>query len=400
VRKFYIILSFLLTIAAVDLGSRQAFAASRHSDDSDSSTPKPRARHHKKPATNSEDADTSAVTPKPSTPAPAKSKAGAKAADQDTGAESTPVKSTSGKAGTKKAKTTPEPDDAEQPAKPSASGKKSEVSDAESKTSEETTPKSKTGTKGSVKKQPVDNSYSEPALPVKDGSTQTKPKSKAALAEDEKEHAEATKESDPATASTSPSTATTGKQYYPPAIIETKEITGYDSLPDKVKTLIQAALDLTKQNLTYTYGSADPSNGGMDCSGAIYYLLRQQGFEDVPRDSSGQYVWARKQGQFYAVISKKAGGFEFSDLVPGDLLFWNGTYTVNRDPPVTHVMIYLGMQRGRKQALMWGSSDGRSYEGKQRWGVSVFDFSMPKNDPEKPGPKAVFLGYAHIPGLR
>jgi hypothetical protein len=168
-----------------------------------------------------------------------------------------------------------------------------------------------------------------------------------------------------------------------------------------VQKLINDALDLAKLNLTYRFGSDDPASGGMDCSGAVAYLLRQQGFKDVPRDSVSQYVWARKQGQFFAVISKKPGGFEFADLLPGDLMFWSGTYAASaeRDPPVTHSMIYLGVQRKRGQHVMWGSSDGRSYDGKARNGVSVFDFKMPRDNGNSAG-QADFLGYARIPGLR
>jgi hypothetical protein len=47
-----------------------------------------------------------------------------------------------------------------------------------------------------------------------------------------------------------------------------------------------------------------------------------------------------------------------------------------------------------------GSSDGRTYDGKQRWGVSVFDFKLPPppNSTEaKLSP--VFVGYGRIPGL-
>ena len=36
----------------------------------------------------------------------------------------------------------------------------------------------------------------------------------------------------------------------------------------------------------------------MDCSGFIYYVLKQNGFPDVPRDSSQQYVWVRKAWKF------------------------------------------------------------------------------------------------------
>lgn len=189
-------------------------------------------------------------------------------------------------------------------------------------------------------------------------------------------------------------------KYAPSASIASSELLGFDEQPPRVQKLIEGALELAKQNLTYLPGSADPKLGGMDCSGAVEYLLKQQGLKEVPRDAAGQYVWARKHGQFFAVISKKAGGFEFADLLPGDLMFWSGTYDSQKDPPVTHSMIYLGVQRKRGQHVMWGSSDGRSYDGKPRFGVSVFDFKMPKVDPNSQGPKADFLGYARIPGLR
>lgn len=186
----------------------------------------------------------------------------------------------------------------------------------------------------------------------------------------------------------------------PAATIEASELTEFAALPAHVQQLITAALDLTKLNLTYTYGSADPSAGGMDCSGTIYYLLRSQGLKDVPRDSSGQYVWARKRGQFFAVVSTLADSFEFKDLQPGDLMFWSGTYNTGRDVPISHVMLYLGHEKKSGKRVMFGASDGRSYNGIQRWGVSVFDFKMPKADPLNPDKRVDFVGYARIPGLR
>ena len=178
------------------------------------------------------------------------------------------------------------------------------------------------------------------------------------------------------------------------------QIEGYENYPPKVRQIIDAGLALTKQNLGYTYGSADPTNGGMDCSGFIYYVLRQNGFPDVPRDSSQQYVWVRKAGDFNAVLSRKEDSFELDDLKPGDLLFWRGTYNIDRDPPITHTMIYLGREKRTKKRVMVGSSDGRTYDGIQRWGVSVFDFKLPP--PPKSGDakiSPVFVGYGRIPGL-
>jgi peptidoglycan DL-endopeptidase CwlO len=178
------------------------------------------------------------------------------------------------------------------------------------------------------------------------------------------------------------------------------EIAEYDSYTPKVRQILDAGLELTRQNLGYTYGSADPKNGGMDCSGFIYYVLQQNGFADVPRDSSQQYVWVRKAGNFNAVLSRKEDSFELDVLKPGDLLFWRGTYNIDRDPPITHTMIYLGREKRTKKRVMLGASDGRTYDGKQRWGISVFDFKLPP--PPKSGDakiSPVFVGYGRIPGL-
>ena len=192
-----------------------------------------------------------------------------------------------------------------------------------------------------------------------------------------------------------------GKKGWPNASLSPDQIADYDSDPPKVRQILDAGLALTKQNLGYTYGSADPGNGGMDCSGFVYYVLKQNGFPDVPRDSSQQYVWVRKGGNFKAVVSRKEDSFELDDLKPGDLLFWRGTYNIDRDPPITHSMIYLGREKRTNKRVMVGSSDGRTYDGKQRWGVSVFDFKMPP--PPKSGDAKIspgFVGYGRIPGLR
>jgi peptidoglycan DL-endopeptidase CwlO len=186
----------------------------------------------------------------------------------------------------------------------------------------------------------------------------------------------------------------------PNVTVPPEEIAGFDTYPAKVRQLLEAGLELTKQNLGYTYGSADPANGGMDCSGFIYYLLQQNGFPDVPRDSSQQYVWVRKAGNFNAVLSRREDSFELDALKPGDLLFWRGTYSIDRDPPITHVMIYLGREKRTKKRVMVGASDGRTYDGKQRFGVSVFDFKLPPPPKTNDGRLSpVFVGYGRIPGL-
>lgn len=186
----------------------------------------------------------------------------------------------------------------------------------------------------------------------------------------------------------------------PDASLEPEQIEEFSKQSGKIQDLIRMALELTQQNLAYTPSSADPANGGMDCSGFIYYVLTQSGLKDVPRDASGQYSWVRKAGKFRAVISRKLDGFETNELKPGDLLFWSGTYKTEHDPPVTHTMIYLGREKETGNRVMVGSSNGRSYHGVQRWGVSVFDLKPQAASSPSPGRlDPQFIGYGTIPGF-
>lgn len=182
--------------------------------------------------------------------------------------------------------------------------------------------------------------------------------------------------------------------------LETSQLEDFDENPPAVRELLEQSLALTRQHLGYKFGSSDPADGGMDCSGTIFHVLRTAGLEDVPRTASDQYVWARKADHFEAVVSRQKDSFELDGLQPGDLLFWTGTYSTDRDPPVTHTMIYLGKLKSDGRQVMFGSSDGRTYDGKKMWGVSVFDFKLPKPPDKGSGPGSVFIGYAQIPGLK
>jgi cell wall-associated NlpC family hydrolase len=192
------------------------------------------------------------------------------------------------------------------------------------------------------------------------------------------------------------------------ASLSPSDLREFASQPPAVQRLLAQALDLTKLNLAYKYGSSDPKEGGMDCSGTVYYLLRQAGLPDVPRDASGMYRWVWTEGSFQSVVSHKDDTFELSRLKPGDLLFWTGTYQVERDPPVTHVMIYLGINRHSGRRTMVGASEGRRFNDQSQYGVSVFDFTLP--GPRRPpsagaetssptDPQSRFIGYGSIPGL-
>ncbi len=185
-------------------------------------------------------------------------------------------------------------------------------------------------------------------------------------------------------------------QHAPNASLDVRDLVEFEDQPTKIQLLIAQALALTKRDLGYTFGSDDPANGGMDCSGTIYHVLRAQGLKDVPRDSQSQYEWTRGSGSYREVTARTADGPEFADLRPGDLMFWSGTYNTGRPGGgVSHVMMYLGTEKKTGKRVMFGASDGRTYNGVQRYGVSVFDFKMPR--PEQT--TTDFLGYAPIPGL-
>lgn len=175
--------------------------------------------------------------------------------------------------------------------------------------------------------------------------------------------------------------------------ISARQLQGYDNYTPNQKRLVNKALELSSKHLRYQFGSANPANGGMDCSGTIYYLLNSLQRTDVPRQSDEIYAWTWRKGKFYSVNGHSIHSFEFSHLRPGDLMFWSGTYRVHRDPPISHVMMYLGKNK-QGEMLVFGASDGRSFQHKRMNGVSVFDFVMPSGNT-----KTRFLGYSCVPGF-
>lgn len=182
------------------------------------------------------------------------------------------------------------------------------------------------------------------------------------------------------------------------ATLTGEELAGFDDLSAPTQSLLRAALSLTARGLAYKAGSADPDTGGTDCSGFVYHVLQKQGVAGVPRQSNDMYEWAWKAGTFRACNGRTMESFEFQELRPGDLLFWvNSTRDskTTRDPPVTHVMIYLGKRRSDGRPMAAGASDGRTYDGQRMSGVSVFDFRLPS-----PDSAARFIGYAHLPAKK
>lgn len=175
--------------------------------------------------------------------------------------------------------------------------------------------------------------------------------------------------------------------------IQPTVLEGYNKYPSNVKSLIEKSLLLSTKRLNYIFGSANPKNGGLDCSGTIYYLLNGSRYDDFPRQAADLFSWVESSGNLHTVSSRNLESSDFDDLKPGDLLFWSGTYRTRHTPPITHVMLYLGKDKDDKP-LMFGASSAGTFDGKHIRGVSVYDFRLPKGNG-----RAKFVGYGCIPKL-
>lgn len=207
-------------------------------------------------------------------------------------------------------------------------------------------------------------------------------------------------EKQPSPAKEAPPTAPAGEVVKPAEVstmLET-ELKEFETLPEAIKKVIRAALALTRLKLTYRYASHEVAQGGMDCSGAVYRVLLDEKVPGVPRQSDEMCGWVQAKGTFHRTEKVvKIDDAAFQHLQPGDLLFWSrkGGVEPGRKIPVTHVMLFLGHRVKDGEPVIYGSSDGRSYEGQRRCGVSVFDFTLPRAE----DPKVEFYGYGAVPGL-
>ncbi|MDF1658543.1 MAG: NlpC/P60 family protein [Verrucomicrobiales bacterium] len=144
---------------------------------------------------------------------------------------------------------------------------------------------------------------------------------------------------------------------------------------------------IARFKLTYKFGGDHPSEGGMDCSGTMQFMLSDIGFDDMPRTSYQQYDWLKKNRTLNhsKSIPEKMGGRK--GIKPGDLIFWGGTYDSGHK--VSHVMIYLG-QSGDGKHYMFGAR-GKKKKGLFGSGVDIFELSS--------GYQKSLVGYGTLPGV-
>lgn len=184
-----------------------------------------------------------------------------------------------------------------------------------------------------------------------------------------------------------------------PAILETSELAGFESLPSGRKKLIETAIAVARNSpwLPYSYGGADPARGGFDCSGAMYYVMTQSGLTP-PRTAAGQYLWLGEHKRLHIMPQDVTTTDDpsLAWLQPGDLLFWatapstQEVQTIN----INHVAMYLGREKKDGLQIMINSTDGRSYRGSVANGYGVYDFRVPRK-----GSKSKLVGYGSPPGI-
>lgn len=184
-----------------------------------------------------------------------------------------------------------------------------------------------------------------------------------------------------------------------PAIIATADLERFDLLPVDRRKLIQVAISLASGSpwLPYTAGGSLPADGGFDCSGAMYFVMRRADL-DPPRTSAAQLQWVERNGGLHQVpvdaLALDHPGFKH--LRPGDLLFWGrpGSVAAGNKAEITHVALFLGYEKKDKLPVMINSTDGRSYRGIRANGYGVYDFRLPRA-----GSKIAFIGYGTPPGV-
>lgn len=144
---------------------------------------------------------------------------------------------------------------------------------------------------------------------------------------------------------------------------------------------------ISRFRLPYVFGGDHPDEGGLDCSGAMKFLLSDLGFRDMPRTSYDQYAWLRKARtlRHSKSIPDQMGGRK--GIKPGDLIFWGGTYDSGHK--VSHVMIYLG--QGRDGTHYMFGARGKNKTGLHGSGVDVFKLES--------GYQKGLIGYGSLPGV-
>jgi LysM repeat protein len=164
---------------------------------------------------------------------------------------------------------------------------------------------------------------------------------------------------------------------------------------------MQTAQQLAAEGIEYDESWRPPGEAHsweMDCSNTARYLYKVTAGIILPRTASDQYYYLHLQNKAWDV-PQTSDGFADCDylrqnLKPGDLLFWENTYRPERQPPITHVMVFLGTN-DKGQWIMAGSQTSRGGEhDRSNGGPDIYVFR-----PTQPcGGYSTWLGLVHHQG--
>jgi LysM repeat protein len=169
---------------------------------------------------------------------------------------------------------------------------------------------------------------------------------------------------------------------------------------DLQKKFLDATKELAREGVRYD-GNWHPSGADdswdMDCSNTSRWLYQKAAGITLSRTASDQYYDLQQKARAWDAPRDAKGEIDsaalFSKLEVGDLLFWENTYKPRRDPPVTHVMVFLG-KNTRGQWLMAGSQCGGGFCNVSGSGPDVYVF-----DPQRlVGGYYKNFGFGHVRG--
>lgn len=156
----------------------------------------------------------------------------------------------------------------------------------------------------------------------------------------------------------------------------------------QVAELRARAHAIADRKYKYVFGGELPSEGGLDCSGTVQFLLKSMGMRNVPRTSYLQFDWLKDAGTLNTVGMFHSPERAWKNLQPGDLVFWGKTW--NSGHKVSHVMIYLGQSPSGKKYMFGARGSGKT--GLTGAEVDVYELNSSR--------AATMVGYGRIPGLR
>lgn len=171
--------------------------------------------------------------------------------------------------------------------------------------------------------------------------------------------------------------------------------------------LIRFARDMGSKKIKYAETWQPPDQKEtwvMDCSNTVRYIYNRFFGKKLPRIALDQYNLAVKTGKFFPAYSE-GSEIDTEELIrnlrTGDVLFWENTYNVNRNPPVSHVMVYLGKNKSNRMKMFGAGSRGTG-EQTTDGGLDVYVFDpnrkmgCVKDDSGKCVLDSKFLGYARF----